>query len=380
MITGFEYPAEFLPVEVALNESRIPGLMTDFEWENYKYQQYKKWLEEKTCSTRLQDSNDLQSSIPSSKETDSQSIPLSRLRKKRETISEGYVTERRAGKYLERKVRKFQSSGGHIVRLKYERLWEGEPVLKPYVRTEDLKVDYDTGEVYYEYGDIRFCKESTSRMNDPKQVRRTCESFKWLVRANERHIRLFVTLTYAENMTDTKRLYQDYRKFVQKLRYQYPDVSGYLVAFEPQKRGAWHAHILIISENPFLRIPNKRMAEIWGHGFTKTQGVKKIRDIGCYLTSYLNNLKEGKKTKKGERLKMYPKGFHFLRSSQKGVSRTQVSRWFGRFDEVSYPGEIELIYDYEHCKQINKQGDCQVTKIFCFREKDSPGGCGVGEV
>lgn len=371
MITGFEYPAEFLPIEKELNESRIPGLMSDFEWERYKYHRYKKWLEDKEKPRHIVPP------VPKSPET-SETIPLSKLRRQRETISEGYVTERRSGKYLERKVRKIQSSGGHIRRLPYETLWDGE-VLKPYVRTEDLQVDYDTGEVYFDFKDMKFCKESTSRMNDPKQVRRTCESFKWLVRANERHIRLFVTLTYAENMTDTKRLYDDYRKFVQKLRRAYPDVSGYLVAFEPQKRGAWHAHILVISENPFLRIPNKRMREIWGHGFTKTQGVKKIRDIGCYLTSYLTNLKDGKRTKKGERLKMYPRGFHFLRSSQKGVERTQVSRWFGRFDEVSYPGEIELIYDYEHCKQI-KDGLCQVTKIFCFREKDSPGGCGVGEV
>lgn len=311
-------------------------------------------------------------------------VPLSELRKKSETIREGYCTERRAGKYVERRVRKLQSSGGLIRRLPFEYPFGSDMPFKPYVLTKDITIDEETGELILpERKDWHWCREYESRMNDPKQVRRTCDNFKWLVRANERHIRLFVTLTYAENMTDTKRLYQDYRKFVQRLRYAYPGkIDGYLVAFEPQQRGAWHAHILIISRDAFLRIPNRDMHRIWGHGFTKVQGVKNIRDIGSYLTAYLTNLKEGERTKKGKRLEMYPRGFHFLRSSRDGVSRTDVTRWYGKFDEVSYPGEIELIYDYEHCRPLDREGKVfQVTKIFCFKEKENPpGGCGVGEV
>lgn len=310
-------------------------------------------------------------------------VPLSELRKKTETISEGYVTERRAGKYVERRVRKIQSRGGLIRRLPFEYPFGKDMPFKPYVLTKDIRVDMETGEEFLpERKDWRWCRENESRMNDPKQVRRTCENFKWLVRANERHIRLFVTLTYAENMTDTKRLYDDYRKFVQRLRRAYPAVDGYLAAFEPQKRGAWHAHILLISRDAFLRIPNKKMRKLWRHGFTKTQRVKKIRDIGSYLTAYLTNLKEGKRTKKGKRLEMYPRGFHFLRASQKGVARTEVSKWYGRFDNISYPGDIELIYDYEHCRPLDREGSVmQVTKIFCFKEKENPpGGFGVGEV
>ena len=30
--------------EKELNESRIPGLFTDFEWDNYKYKCYKKFV------------------------------------------------------------------------------------------------------------------------------------------------------------------------------------------------------------------------------------------------------------------------------------------------------------------------------------------------
>lgn len=301
-------------------------------------------------------------------------VPLSHIRQKKETIKEGFVTERRAGKYLERRVRKVQSSGGLIRRLPFEYPFGKELPFKPYVLSKDIYCDTETGEeILPDRKDWHWCKDYSSRNSDPKQVKKTCENFKWLVRANERHIRLFVTLTYAENMTDTKRLYDDYRKFVQRLKRAYKQIDGYLVAFEPQSRGAWHAHILLISHDAFLYIPNKKMHQIWGHGFTKVQRVKHIRDIGSYLTAYLTNLKEGNRTKKGKRLEMYPRGFHFLRSSRDGISRTDVNKWFGRFDEISYPGEIELIYDYEHCRPLDREGQVmQVTKIFCFKKKENP--------
>lgn len=345
----------------------IPGLFTTFEKENLAY----KWDMDKYRREH--------GLVQEKESPEVSAVSLSSIRRNREEMGgQGYVTERRAGKYVERRVRKYQSGGTNIRRLPFERLFDGT-LVKPYVRLKDIEVDEETGEEIVYADTVRLCKDNEGRMADPKQVRRTCDNFKWLIRANERRIRLFVTLTYAQNMTDTKRLYQDYRKFVQRLRRAYPDVSGYLVAFEPQKRGAWHAHILLLSDKPFLFIPNKRMRKLWGHGFTKTQRCKNVRDIGSYVTAYLTNLKEGKRTKKGQRLGMYPSGFHFLRSSKTGVERTKIERWYGKFDDISYPGEIELIYDYENVKRIDRERDLyQVTKIFCFREKDSPPGNRVG--
>ena len=347
--------------EYELNESRVPGLMSDAEWRLYMYERYKEWERESV-------SPGTQSCAPV---PPAESVPLSSLRKERPIMTEGYVTERRSGRYVERRVRNIQSRGGNIRRLPFETLFDGT-VVKPYITRDQETFDYDTGEVLLPpYEEWKFCKEGNSRYSDPKQVRRTCDNFKWLIRANERNVRLFVTLTYKRNMTDTRQLYDDYRSFVQRLRRAYPAITGYLVAFEPQKRGAWHAHILLLSDKPCLYIPNKRMRGIWGHGFTKTQAVKRIRDVGTYLTSYLTNLKQGNRTKKGGRLGMYPKGFHFLRCSQKGVSRTQLTRWYGEFDHINLNSDSELIYDYENVRRLG--GDFySVTKIFCFMETDPP--------
>ena len=362
MKTGFDYPEGFLPVEKALNESRIPGLFTDSEWELFKYDRYKKWLSgadvPKASAVEIEQGR---------------TFPLADLRKKIPQLREGYVTERRSGRYVERRVRTYQSSGGFVRRLPYETLFDGT-VVKPYITLDQLSVDMETGEEIMPLPEEwKLCKDATSRFSDPKQVRKTCDNFKWLVRANERNVRLFVTLTYKVNMTDTKQLYQDYRKFVQKLRRAYPAITGYLVAFEPQKRGAWHAHMLLLSDRPFLYIPNRKIHGLWGHGFTKTQSCRNVRDIGTYLTAYLTNVRYGKVTKKGARLGMYPKGFHFLRSSKDGVSRTQVTRWYGEFDTINLRSDAELIYDYENVRALDRDRTMyNVTKIFCFKETDPP--------
>lgn len=352
---------EWSDVEREIRESRIPGLMTDTEFDLYLYKEYKRFIAGEYTATASTDSP-----------TVGESVTLRTLRKELPEIKEGYVTERRAGRYVERRVRNMQAQGGLIRRLPYETLFDGT-VVKPYVLKKDIEIDPETGEEIIYADTIRLCKDGNSRFSNPHIVRRTCDNFKWLIRANESDIRLFVTLTYKRNMTDTKQLYQDYRKFVQKLKRAYPCITGYLVAFEPQKRGAWHAHVLLLSHKPFLYIPNKRMRGIWGHGYTKTQAVRKIKDIGSYLTAYLTNVKEGAKTKKGARLGMYPKGFHFLRSSKDGVSRTALTRWYGEFDKINLPGNCELIYDYENVRRVNRELDLyKVTKIFCFKETDPP--------
>lgn len=152
---------------------------------------------------------------------------------------------------------------------------------------------------------------------------------------------LWITLTYAENMTDTKRLYTDFDKFMKRFRYRYGKVE-YIVAAEPQGRGAWHMHLLLIFEKQPPYIPNALLAEIWGHGFVKINKLKNVDNIGAYLTAYLGDMElsnseevngqevklievEGKTKRfvKGARLKLYPKGFNLYRIS-KGIKAPTV--------------------------------------------------------
>lgn len=102
---------------------------------------------------------------------------------------------------------------------------------------------------------------------------------------------LFITLSYAENMTDRQRLMRDFEVFMKRFRRKYPD-TDYLSVVEPQARGAWHCHVLIrfnCLEKIFIK-NNEVIAPMWGHGFTKTKSLKNVDNIGAYLNAYLTDI------------------------------------------------------------------------------------------
>lgn len=127
----------------------------------------------------------------------------------------------------------------------------------------------------------------------------------------------FLTLTYRENMQDANKLYHDFDNFNRKLRSKIGRYE-YITAVEPQGRGAWHLHVILIFESvPFL--PVEFLQAAWGHGFVKIERVDGVDNIGAYLTSYLTNI-DGKKY---ARLSLYPAGFRPIRWSR-GVHKPIV--------------------------------------------------------
>lgn len=156
---------------------------------------------------------------------------------------------------------------------------------------------------------------------------------------------LFVTLTYKENMQDTEKLHNDYKKFTQRLRYKYKNIEM-LAVVEPQERGAWHLHCLIKDKKgKQLYIPFEEMDKIWGHGATTTKRLVDCDNVGAYLTAYLTNLKtdyiegmenckkinvielEGKSKAfiKNGRLSKYPAGMNIYRITS-GIIKPQTEK------------------------------------------------------
>lgn len=206
-----------------------------------------------------------------------------------------------------------------------------------YIRkiSKDFYYDIRSGEVK-EYN-----HQATSRKDNKSSIKRTMSNLRKLINTNITDYKkvIFVTLTYKENMTDPKQLYNDVRKFHQKLKIylknnNLPYDFGYISATECQARGAFHQHNLYFFNTPAPYIPNDKLQELWGKGFTKTKSLKNVDDIGMYLTAYLTDLDlsedieklTGKKVDKaiikGARLKLYPKGFRIYRCSK--VKRPNV--------------------------------------------------------
>ena len=238
---------------------------------------------------------------------------------------------------------------GNIIELMYSDRKNHEIFIKKISDTE--YIDLRTGEV-------KQCKQIENRAGNLNSVRQSLGRLRDLLNTNitdTSHCR-WVTLTYAENMTDPKRLYEDFKKFNMRMRYALSKEGHkyeYIVCMEPQGRGAWHAHLVMIFEGKAPYIDNKFMAETWGHGFTTTKKLEDVDNVGAYLTAYLGDMEldeyrnlsdedkngmvfseirevevkgsnEKKSIIKGGRLHMYPPKFNIYRPSR-GIKKPVVS-------------------------------------------------------
>lgn len=204
---------------------------------------------------------------------------------------------------------------------------------------EYMKID--TGEVF-EFAHIE------NRADDKNSVRQSLQRLRDYLNTNitdTSHCR-WVTLTYAENMTDIKRLYDDFKNFNKRMRRKYGQYE-YIVACEPQGRGAWHMHVVMLFEDKAPFIPCDELAAVWGQGFCKVKKLEDVDNVGAYLTAYLgdmemtdttekfpdgvvktvefeeNGIKKTKKYIKGARLCLYPPQFNLYRCS-KGIKKPNV--------------------------------------------------------
>lgn len=228
---------------------------------------------------------------------------------------------------------------GHITEVRYMQCNTGGIIKK---LDKDSYVDTRTGEVKdFTHSDIR--------IGNVESISRSLRNLRDIINTNVTDVKkcLWVTLTYAENMTDGVRLYNDYRKF--NMRFQrflknkgLPKCT-YIAAAEPQGRGAWHLHVIYIftCKAPFIK--NSTLSTLWGHGFVSISSLKGIDNVGVYLSAYLSDMDvikalntvnfenknieivtaDGKNDNrrkkaiiKGARLRLYPTGFRIYRLSR----------------------------------------------------------------
>lgn len=256
-----------------------------------------------------------------------------------------YSVKRVDFKELENPARVKKIAAGNVVEFVSMKRAPTEIPVKKLSSTEYL--DLRTGEI------IEYDK-STDKSDCFQSVRKTLKYIRQLINANctDESRLLWVTLTYAENMTDTDQLYSDFKKFWQKFKRQCKKmnwfVPEYINVVEPQGRGAWHSHLMLIFPEKAPYIDNNSViAELWGHGFTKTKAVHGVDNIGAYFSAYLADMplddvkclqEQGiflrgdvldksvedeetgisvdKKFVKGARLALYPSGMNIVRPSR----------------------------------------------------------------
>lgn len=216
---------------------------------------------------------------------------------------------------------------------------------------KDHYFSLDTGEIFE-------CNHILNRSENKFQVGQSLKRLRDYINTNvvePTHCK-WVTLTYKKNMTDSKQLYNDFKRFMTRFKRRFKEYKiEYIVACEPQARGAWHMHLIIIFDRVAPFIPNATIEVLWEQGFTKISKLDNIDNIGAYLTAYLGDmefteeninelkkqgfnlshialkevneidgikLKEPKSFIKGGRLYMYPPKFNLYRISR-GIKKPQ---------------------------------------------------------
>jgi hypothetical protein len=177
-------------------------------------------------------------------------------------------------------------------------------------------VDRKTGEVV-KY-DIK-----ENRGQNVAGVKRSLRNASYLINMNFTGARdeRFLTLTYEENMTCPKRLYEDFEVFMKRLKRRHGKVE-YISVVQPQGRGAWHIHCLVkfVSRRLFLfRVNNYQIGLMWGHGGTSTELIRDENRIGLYFLEDRGFWGS------------YPFGMRIIRCSR-GINRPLVTKmYYGDF-------------------------------------------------
>lgn len=202
-------------------------------------------------------------------------------------------------------------------------------------------------------GELHEFKHIENRAQDLQNVAKSLSRGRDLLNTNITDVSYcrWLTLTYAENMTNPQKLHDDFKNFNKRLRAEIGHYE-YITAAEPQGRGAWHLHVVLIFDHPAPFIPNDVISKAWKQGFVKIKKLDDVDNVGAYLTAYLGdmelseyleeNTKENiqslktieieddtgqqqtKRFVKGGRLHMYPPGFHIFRWS-KGIKKPVVT-------------------------------------------------------
>ena len=204
-------------------------------------------------------------------------------------------------------------------------------------------------------GEIKQCKKQIdNRSQGVASLKKTFKSIREAINVNCEDVRKckMITLTYKEKMVDTKKLYDDFKKFNMKFKYRYGNYE-YIMVCEPQSTGSFHIHVIYIWEDIVPYLDYDKVVKMWNKGYIKILPLYgNVENLGAYFTAHLSDLpvdecnmtyeeiiknhlfvkevyydaetkkelKEPKYYIKGARLKYYPPKFNIYRHS-KGIKK-----------------------------------------------------------
>lgn len=176
------------------------------------------------------------------------------------------------------------------------------------------------------------CEESERKMRDEKNLkdslRRTQNTLRRTVNSNvgkwgEKE--KFLTLTFAEHLTDQSETNKLFTSFVKKLSYSIFKTRSalkYVCVVERMANGRIHYHVLFFNL-PY--VPAEKLAEIWGHGFVKINAIDNVDNVGAYVVKYMSKtaVENSEKSAKEKDKKLYfvSRGLHKPKEYANGTKK-----------------------------------------------------------
>lgn len=179
-----------------------------------------------------------------------------------------------------------------------------------------------------------------------------------LIQANFKNDDKFITLTFRENVSDLNIANYEFKKFIERLKYEYGNFK-YVAVIEFQKRGAIHYHML--ASLPIIK--KSELAAIWRNGFVKINNIKEVDDLGAYLIKYMTKNKDIWKLAR-EKSYLCSKNLKrpvFLYDRQAGERLKELGLnienvvYSGVYEKPDGKGNISLVFDVQLVKKMNKK-------------------------
>lgn len=255
--------------------------------------------------------------------------------------------------------------------------------IKKISKTQYLTGNYDKAGEFLSDGIVYEVKEKEEQMRNRRSLRQIFRTLRQLIANNYSggNSELFVTLTYAEQHNDPQKIYKDLDLFWKRLRYNVCNDLRYIAIVEPHASGNFHVHLLLAdTAGEELYIPNETLERIWGQGYTKTERLHDINNMGAYFIAYFTNMelsedeikvyadeddveyKNGKAYIKGKRLDFYPENMRIYRHSKNCI---QPKKYVGaEVNDVLRDANLT----YSHDAKFSQDGQEYTIQLEQYRK------------
>lgn len=184
-----------------------------------------------------------------------------------------------------------------------------------------------------------------------RSVQRAIRTFKNLVLTNATYnrFRRHIVLTYEGCMLEWERIAKDFKRFIKQLEKETDKHFSYLYIVEPDDRGSWHIHLILLGNEIDFNLAEDTVYKCWQHGSVCVRKIYDLYGLVQYFNVSYAPIKSGDKpTKaqiKGSRVHFYPPNVRIFRRS---VDTVQP-----KCQEITYGEAMQIIADFRMREATN---------------------------